>query len=221
MIIAWVFANLSIFVLSIRRIIASCKIIIFSTTRRKAMSTQQNAAVSLLRKQIQGATQLLDGTLQGVSAEMAHWVPAGAANPIDANYAHVVLGQDGLINGLLKGGAPLFATTWAGKTGVNAMPPVADPKHPGFPDWSAWARSVQIDLPALRTYAQAVFAATDEYLASLTDADLQGKADLSALGFGESQVIDALNGGVLSNAYTHAGEISCLKGLQGAQGYPF
>ena len=101
------------------------------------------------------------------------------------------------------------------------MPPGPDPKHPGFADWSAWARSVQIDLPALQAYAQAVFAATDEYLASLNDADLQGKADLSAFGLGEISMFDALNGGVLGNAYTHAGEISCLKGLQGARGYPF
>ncbi len=185
------------------------------------MSTQQNAAVSLLRKQIQNAHQLLQGMMQSVSADMAHWTPAGSANPIDANYAHVILGEDGLVNGLLKGSAPFFATTWAGKTGINEMPPGPDPKHPGFPNWSAWARSVHIDLPILHTYAQAVFAATDEYLASLNDADLQGKADLSAFGFGEASVLDALNGGVLSNTYTHAGEIACLKGLQGMQGYLF
>ncbi|CAN5467025.1 hypothetical protein BH10CHL1_BH10CHL1_10570 [soil metagenome] len=185
------------------------------------MSTEQNAAISLLRKQIQGAHQLLQGTMQSVTADMAHWTPDGSANPIDANYAHVVLGEDGLINGMLKGSAPLFAATWAGKTGINQMPPSPDPAHPGFPNWSAWAHDVQIDLQALHGYAQAVFAATDAYLATLNDGDLQGKADLSALGFSESSIADALNGGILSNTYTHTGEIACLKGLQGAQGYPF
>ncbi|MCX6048262.1 MAG: DinB family protein [Chloroflexi bacterium] len=185
------------------------------------MSTQQNTTVSLLRKQIQGAHQLLQGTMQSVNADMAHWTPDGIANPIDANYAHVVLSEDGLINGLLKGGAPLFATQWAGKTGVNQMPPSPDPAHPGFPNWSGWAHAVQIDLQALHTYAQAVFAATDEYLATLQDENLQRKADLSALGLQEASLVDALNGGVLSNTYTHTGEIACLKGLQGAQGYPF
>jgi hypothetical protein len=185
------------------------------------MSTQQNAVVSMLRQQIQGAHQLLEGTVQGVTAEMAHWTPGGSANPVDANFAHVVLGEDALINGMLKGGAPLFATAWAGKTGVNEMPPGPDPKHPGFPNWSGWARGVRIDLSALHTYAQAVFAATDQYLASLNDADLQGKVDLSALGLGEISALDAMSGGVLGNCYTHTGEISCLKGLQGAPGYPF
>jgi hypothetical protein len=89
---------------------------------------------------------------------------------------------------MLKGEAPLFAATWAGKTGVSELPPMADPDAPGFPDWSEWGRRVKIDLASLREYAKAVYAGTDEYLASLSDDDLNRPVDLSALGLGERTV---------------------------------
>jgi hypothetical protein len=42
---------------------------------------------------------------------------------------------------------------------------------------------VRADLPALRQYTDAVFAATDAYLPSLADADLRSPLDLTALGW--------------------------------------
>ncbi len=73
----------------------------------------------------------------------------------------------------------------------------------------------------MREYAQAVYAATDEYLASLTDEDLGRPVDLSALGLGEMPFSQAFLGGILNGTHWHTGEISCLKGLQGQKGYPF
>ena len=78
-----------------------------------------------------------------------------------------------------------------------------------------------MDLAALQQYAKAVYAATDGYLASLTDKDLSRSVDLSALGLGKSSVSYVLINGILGNAFSHGGEISCLKGLQGVRGYPF
>jgi hypothetical protein len=184
------------------------------------MTTKDNREVTLLREQLQSAQRLLEGTMESVTAEQAHWSPPGVANPIGASYAHIVLGQDGAVNGMLREAAPLFATTWAGKVGVAELPPGPDPGAPGFPDWAGWARRARIDLPALRKYAQAVYAASDEYLASLSDADLGRPVDVSALGRGSMTVKQLLTRGVIGNALTHCGEISCLKGLQGAKGYP-
>ena len=95
-----------------------------------------------------------------------------------------------------------------------------DPQKPGFPDWSSWARRVKIDLVALRKYAQAVYATTDEYLATLGDQDLSRPAEVAALGIPSMTVGQLLSFGVLGNALMHCGEISCLKGQQGAKGYP-
>ena len=185
------------------------------------MRHEEKKAVSLLREEIKTAHQYLEGTLGDVTEELVHWIPPGTALPVGATYAHVVVSEDATINGMLKGEVPLFAGPWAGKVGVSELPPPPDPKKPGFPDWSAWSRSVKVDLAALRKFAKAVYSATDWYLASLTDDALDRPADLSALGMGKSTVRFVLVNGVLGNALTHCGEIACLKGLQGKRGYPF
>jgi hypothetical protein len=184
------------------------------------MSATENKAISLLREQLQAAHYLLEGTVGELKPEQVHWPPPGKANPLGANYAHVVISEDATMNGVLKGGVPLFASSWSGKVGVSELPPMPNPNAPGFPDWSEWGRRVKVDLAALRKYAQAVYAASDGYLASLTDSNLDRPVSLSALGLGESTVGYVLNNGIIGNAFTHVGEISCLKGLQGMRGYP-
>ncbi|GAB4457838.1 MAG: hypothetical protein Fur0044_51150 [Anaerolineae bacterium] len=173
----------------------------------------QNNAVSLLRQQFQMGHQFLEGTVQGVAAEHAHWTPPGKAQPLGANYAHVVISEDGLINMLLKGTPPLMASDWEGKIGLSEMPPQAPP-------WNEWASRVRVDLDTLRGYAQAVYGATDSYLASLSDEDLNRPLDLSAVGLGQ-QTVGSFLSTLVFNIHTHTGEIACLKGLQGLQGYPF
>lgn len=176
------------------------------------MSTQ-NSAVSLLRQQFQMGHQFLEGTMQGAATEHAHWTPPGKAQPLGANYAHVVISEDGLVNGLLKGATPLLASSWEGKTGISELPPQAPP-------WKEWAGQVQVNLDALRSYAQAVYENTDSYLASLSDEDLNRPLDLSAIGLGQ-QTVGSFLSILVFNIHTHTGEIACLKGLQGLQGYPF
>ncbi len=175
--------------------------------------SDSNAVVTMLRGQYKGAHDVLEGTMQDVTPEMATWLPPGNANPIGANYAHVVTGEDAILQGMVRGGAPLMASTWAGRVGVSEPPP-SDGK------WHEWAQQVSVDLAALRAYAQAVYAATDEYLASLNDADLGQEIDLSAMGFGV-QNLGWFLGVMLANIQWHTGEIACLKGLQGKTGYPF
>ena len=177
-------------------------------------------AVSHLRQQLKGAHEFLEGTMQDVTAEHAHWSPPGKANPLGATYSHLVISEDAIINAMLKGGAPLFATAWAGKAGVSELPPLPGPEASGLPPWDQWARQVQVDLSAARQYAQAVYAASDEYLASLTDDDLSRPIDLSAIGLGQQTVGWMLDAAVLGHVSEHCGEVSCLKGLQGVRGYP-
>ncbi|NIS60198.1 MAG: hypothetical protein GTO13_05695 [Proteobacteria bacterium] len=184
------------------------------------MAAAENKLISLLREELKAAHGLLEATVGNVTTEEAHWSPPGKASPLVANYAHVVIGEDATVNGMIKGRAPLFAGDWAGKTGFSEPPPGPDPDAPGFPDWSDWGRRVKVDLSAMRKYAEAVYAATDEFLASLTDDDLNLPVDLSALGIGERTLGYLLINGILGNAFTHCGEISCLKGLQGKRGYP-
>lgn len=169
-------------------------------------------AVNLMRSQFAMAHNWVLGTLQSVTPEQAHAQPGGKALPIGAHFAHIVTGEDVAVVARYSGKPALIETTFAGKSGLSAPPPNGP--------WDEWARSVQIDLPALHAYADAVFAATDAYLASLTDADLEKPVDLSMWGMGEQPFSFVLNLFV-GNAFAHCGEISCLKGLLGETGYPF
>ena len=114
---------------------------------------------------------------------------------------------------MLQGKAPIYkAQDWASRTGVQ-MP---DPG--GFnPDW---ARAVRMKLPAFREYAKAVYAASDAYVAGLSDADLDRKVQT---GFVGEQTIGFVITNILGwHAAQHTGEIAALKGrMQGLKGLPF
>lgn len=168
-------------------------------------------ATTLLREQIQQAHDFLEATMDGVTSEQMHWTPPGTANPLAATYVHAIASEDLAINMVLKGGAPLYATVADDETGVNEIQPLTT---------AEWARRVRVNLPIFRQYAAAVHAATDAYLATLTDEDLARVLDLTQFGLGQMTVGTLLNRMVLGHIDNMCGEISCLKGLQGAKGYP-
>jgi len=177
-------------------------------------------ATELLREQVKQVHQYVEGIMADVTPELAHWHPPGTiVNSLGGNYAHIIVAEDLVINAILKGGAPLFASTWAGKTGMSTLPPLPTPETPGLPSWQEWSTQVHIDLNALRSYAQATYAASDEYLATLSDEQLRRTLDLSGIGLGTPTVQWILSGVVVGHASSHGGEIACLKGLQGIQGY--
>ncbi len=173
-------------------------------------------AISLLRQQVEEAREVLDGTMADVTPQQVHWSPPGKANPLGATYAHTIMSEDMVVNGILKGGAPLAMSTFAGKVGISEPYPM-----PGQGDLFEWAKRVKVDLPALREYGKAVRVATDAYLTSLSPGDLEKPLDLSNLGLGQRTVGWMLTTILLTHGSNHCGEISCLKGIQGAKGYPF
>lgn len=171
--------------------------------------------IALLRMQLQSAAQYLEGTMADVTPEMAQQVPPGKAHSIAGYYAHYVITTDMLINAVMKGGAPLFATTWAGKTGANTPMPMPDANW--VQNHEDWARSVQVDLPTMREYATAVYAAADQYIASLTAADLDRMVNLP---IGQYSLVWALSMAVINHISNGTGEIAAIKGVLGASGYP-
>lgn len=160
-------------------------------------------ATSLVREQLKQAFQFLMETADDVTTEQAHWIPPGRAHPLGAIYAHAILQLDEVI-AQLNQSAPLFKTIFAGKTGIS---------KPRVKPSLEWARSVSVDLPALKPYAQAVYKTADKYIQSLNDKDLGRRMGPWKL----EQVLGQMGIAHLNNM---TGEISCLKGLQGAKGYP-
>lgn len=175
------------------------------------MSIHSNSAVFMFRGFFELTHQYLEGTMLGVNQDVLSWSPQPGPASILSQYAHIVTSEDWLINVKAKGAAPLMATSYAGRSGFQTPPPPVD--------WNAWGRQEEIDVDALRRYAQAVYAATDAYLASIHDDELHKPVDMSEAGMGQLTV-----GGVLmlaaGNSFLHTGEISALKGLCGLIGYP-
>lgn len=169
------------------------------------------SAVALLRDQFGAASQFLEATMMGVTPEQAHWVPPGTAHPIGERYAHVAQSADAVVNGVLKGGAPLAATSWAGKTGTS---------EPVMRITLEIAQRVKVDLPAARQYGQAVYAAVSEYIASLKDEDLNRPIDLSFINSGQQSVAWVLTRLVINHFQIITGEIAVIKGVQGLKGSP-
>lgn len=78
-------------------------------------------AISSIKEQLNFGRFILKGTTADTTSEQAHWMPNGNAHSIAATYAHLILAEDGIINGMLQGKQPLAATSWAGKTGVDSQ----------------------------------------------------------------------------------------------------
>jgi hypothetical protein len=177
-------------------------------------------ATELLLEQVKWVHWLIETTIMDtVTPEQARWYPPGTlVNSLGGNYAHLLVMEDLIINSILKGKAPLYASSWAGKTGMSTLIPLPNPEDPGMPDWREWSWQVDFDMDAFRSYARATFDATEEYFASLSDEQLRRTVDLTLLGLGTQEIHWTLSI-IVGNDFAHAGEIACLKGLQGLKGY--
>ena len=172
------------------------------------------STIELIREQIRVAHDWFEGTMADVTPEMAAWTPGGQAHPIGSRYAHMVVSEDMLIHVILQAAAPVYAGAYAGKTGLK------EPEK-AFHVSLEWARQVEVDLEAMREYARAVYAATEAHLSSLSDEDLDRTIDLSDYGMGEWRLGAFLMSFIFAHIHDIMGEVSALKGVQGAQGYPF
>lgn len=175
-----------------------------------------NLATEILVNQLKAVHSSLEATMEGVTDEVAHLMPDGIANPIAGTYAHLVFSEDIFVSGFLKKSPTLFETTFKDKTGASALHPMEFTT-----EYPKWLKEVKIDVVAFREYAKAVFAATEEYVATLTDEDLQKDVDLSAMHMGTRKTYDFIANLISGHAYPIMGEISVLKGIQGLKGYPF
>jgi hypothetical protein len=161
----------------------------------------------MLRQQMQTMHNYMETAIADCSpGVLSNRLPGATINSAGAAYAHTTFSEDGLVNGLVRGTTPVYyAQGWAQKIGIDM------PKGGLEPDWD-----VNFDLGLFRQYAAAVYRASDEYLASVTDAELARTVDP---GFMPALPISAFFADVLVwHTATHQGEISALKGVQGVNG---
>jgi hypothetical protein len=181
-------------------------------------ATSGITAAQVLRGALESAHQTLEGTMADVDDELANRPAPGVANPIGASYAHAVLVEDAIVNGMLQGQAPLWAGAWAGRTGTDRPMPMATLVEG---DLGEWYHAVRVDVGACRQYAQAVYAASEEFLGSADDAALARPIDLSFIGMGTIPAATILSTFVIGHCNNLCGEISAIKGSFGLKGYSF
>lgn len=169
-------------------------------------------AVELLRHQLQWSHELLENTTADVTEDVAHFAEVNKALPVGAAYAHAILSEDLVVSQLLAHKTPISE----GRDDLGLSEPM-----PGFDNWEkheTWIKSVKVDLPKLRSCAKEVEKATDEYLATLSDEDLDKEIEIP---WGKHTVADIISNFVILHTANLTGEISAIKGVQGLKGYPF
>lgn len=168
--------------------------------------------IAIVRSNLTDAHWLIERVVDGINDDQLHWPPPGTANTIAATYAHVIASEDMFVQETLQKQKPLCDGDWSGRTGISLPAPRRGS------EWFAWSRRVRVDLASARSYAAAVYAATEDYvshldpeqLARLPDVPLPGQQTLNWL----------INNFVVQHAALHSGEIAVLRGLQGMQGLP-
>ncbi len=174
-------------------------------------------ALNLLKNQLKDARQTFTDTVADIKPTHLHKQPGGKALPLAAVYAHLFFSEDVIIHNLMQNQTPLFQSTWKTKTGASQPMPDMDK------NWSKnhqkWAQTVKLDLPQFVKYTRAVSRATDKYIAGLKPKDLETKIDLGS--WGKYTVAAMLSGWIIGHISCLTGEISAVKGVHGAKGYPF
>jgi uncharacterized damage-inducible protein DinB len=168
-------------------------------------------AVTILREQLKNVHGLVEFAMNDLPFEQLHHRHDGATiHSIATVYVHVVQGEDALMNKLVREQPMLFEREgWQEQVGFP---------YENHLDKIAEAVSGN-SLDAFRSYAQAVYAETDAYLATLTELDLDRPIAFGPVG--EFPLGIFLANFVSWHMHQHAGEICALKGIHGGQGLPF
>ncbi len=164
----------------------------------------------LLRAQFEHAHNVIEQVIDDCSEETLTNVADGTIGSISAIYAHAVFDEDGWI-ARPAGWETLWARDqWSTKTSLEM---------PGPMQTEEWARSgPSYNFAAFREYARAVYAQTDQYLAGVSDEDLE--VEVPAAG-GTMSVARWVGAAGLWHMMSHQGEIAALKGVQGLKGLPY
>ena len=150
--------------------------------------------------------RMVGAALSDLSSEVAEWQPGGTANSIASLLAHTIVGEDEVVNQMLKGGQHLFVSgNWAVKTGIPAE------------DNEIWQPGWSLNLEAFDAYRREVQQSMDALLADLDPATLDDEIEA----FGSPRRRGwMLRVAVSNHILSHLGEVSTLRGMKGLAGLP-
>ena len=169
-------------------------------------------AITVLRAELKQGHDIMEQAVANMPPEQLHHRSDGSTiHSIALIYAHTVMSEDWLINNKLRNQASMFERTGLCDTvGIEMVPFGRNPEP--------WIASIpEVNFGALREYAGQVYTETDDYLATLTEADL----DATTTFIDEMSIGAFLSTVVAWHAVHHGGEICALKGAMGGKGLPF
>lgn len=164
--------------------------------------------IEFLRESFRGLHGRLDAALSELTDEQIHYRPEGKGNHIAFNIWHFVRTEDDIVQIVVQGKRSIWAEGEFGqKLGLEI-------KSQGT-GMSA-NEAGDIHLPSLSeflAYQKQVWEATDAYLASIGDAQLDEIRNWGRRG--EVPVRQLVGSVVLTHGFGHLGEIQYIRGLQG------
>ena len=164
-------------------------------------------AIEAIKAEVAGSRRAYEGTVSDLTPEMINWIPPGVANHIGAMMLHIALAEDNIVHTRILGKPNIWESgNWSEKLGVPS----------GVYQSLEGSRSIKFDLAKFQEYADQVMSETDACLDALTSEDLDRLVQARV---GERTVASFLLGIVVGHRLMHTGEISTIKGVQGARGY--
>lgn len=170
-------------------------------------------AVELIHLELKRLHQMLDKSLDGLTADQLHAVPGGhpKANTIAWVLWHVVRTEDNVVRFVLQNRrAPVW--TEGGYADKLGLPPIA--QGTGMSSEDAHALRLK-DVDLFRRYMHAVWESTDDFVAKTDGATLDRLITVKPLG--EMPGIRALAQVCASHGMLHFGEIELARTLVGAR----
>ena len=145
--------------------------------------------------------------LTGQSLTQLHFVPDGESHSVAWVLWHAARIEDLIIQGVGQSKPDLWrGANWAERTGLPA-------KGFGTGQKTEEARAVGIqDLDAFADYQAAVAAATDEFIAALSDDDLTREV---TVGERHETLGQAMNLHLITHLNGHRGEVNLIRGMHG------
>jgi hypothetical protein len=150
---------------------------------------------------------LVRGAVEGLGAEQLRWAPAPDANPVGWLVWHLTRVQDEHVTDLIDGAEQLWVSgDWAPRFGLKP-----DPDDTGYGHTAAQVQAVRPDGPeALIGYFEAVSARTVEWLATLTEQDLDRVVDER---WDPPVTLGVRLVSILDDDTQHAGQAAYVRGL--------
>lgn len=134
----------------------------------------------------------------------------GTVPPVRAILAHLLVGEDMVVNQMVRGREMVLASG-----GFGAEAGIVEPLPMMTPEWVA----THFNMDGLRAYADGVIAETTAFLEHATAAELDRMVG-TPLGT-EMTAAEVIVGLALVHVSVHAGELAAIKGAIGKQGLPF